>query len=62
MAKVMRKELKRRNVDKLTCIWSDEQRSGEVLSSNGRNAPASISFVPSCVGLMIASYVIKELR
>lgn len=62
MAKVMRKELKRRNVDKLTCIWSDEKRSGEVLSSNGRNAPASISFVPSCVGLMIASYVIKELR
>lgn len=62
MAKVMRKELKRRNVDKLTCIWSDEQRSGEVLSANGRNAPASISFVPSCVGLMIASYVIKELR
>ena len=62
MAKVMRKELKRRNVNKLTCIWSDEKRSGEVLSANGRNAPASISFVPSCVGLMIASYVIQELR
>ncbi len=62
MAKVMRKELKKRNVDKLTCIWSDEKRSGEVLSSNGRHAPSSISFVPSCVGLMIASYVIKELR
>ena len=62
MAKVMRKELKIRNVNKLTCIWSDEKRSGEVLSANGRNAPASISFVPSCVGLMIASYVIQELR
>lgn len=62
MAKVMRKELKRRNVNKLTCIWSDEKRSGEVLSANGRNAPASNSFVPSCVGLMIASYVIQELR
>ncbi|WP_297810633.1 tRNA threonylcarbamoyladenosine dehydratase [uncultured Finegoldia sp.] len=62
MARVMRKELKNRNIDKLTCIWSDEKRSGTVVSSNGRNAPASISFVPSCVGLMIASYVINELR
>ena len=62
MARVMRKELKNRNIDKLTCIWSDEKRTGTVVSSNGRNAPASISFVPSCVGLMIASYVINELR
>lgn len=62
MARVMRKELKNRNINKLTCIWSDEKRTGTVVSSNGRNAPASISFVPSCVGLMIASYVINELR
>lgn len=56
LAKVMRKELKQRNIDCLKVIYSKE----EPLKQNSR-IPASISFVPSVAGLIISGEVVKEL-
>lgn len=55
LARVMRKELRNRGIDKLTVLYSKEQP----LKSGG-SVPASISYVPSTAGLTIAGYIIKE--
>lgn len=56
LAKVMRKELKERNVKRLTVLYSKE----EPININNERLPASISFTPSIAGLRIAEYVIKK--
>ena len=67
LARVMRVELKKRGITKLDVLWSDEMPvktpDGEtpVIKADGRNAPGSISFVPSVGGLIIASHVVKEI-
>lgn len=62
LARVMRTELKKRNVKKLKVVYSKEQPKNAVAdSSNGRHAPGSSAFVPSVAGLIIASEVIKDL-
>lgn len=64
LAKVMRKELKKRNIKKLKVIYSRE----EPIKPNVEEKldirtviPGSISFVPSVAGLIIASEVVKDL-
>ncbi len=64
LCKVMRYELKKRGVKKLTVVWSDEtpippQSLGE--SKGSHPAPASMVFVPATAGMLAASYVIKKL-
>ena len=63
LAKVMRRELKKRRIDHLKVVYSKEERKcfGVTDSESGKLSPASISFVPSVVGLIIASEVIKDL-
>lgn len=61
LAKVMRYELKRKGIKKLKVLFSDEQPKKTAVSENGRHIPASISFVPSAAGLMIAGEVIRDL-
>lgn len=56
LAKVVRKELRNRGVRGVKVLYSEE----EPLKS-GNRTPASISFVPSCAGLIIAGEVIKDL-
>lgn len=56
LAKVMRRELKARGITNIDALWSDEQPF-----KNGERTPASISFVPSSAGLMIAGHVIKKI-
>lgn len=56
LAKVVRKELRNRGVCGVKVLYSEE----EPLKS-GNRTPASISFVPSCAGLIIAGEVIKDL-
>ena len=56
LAKVMRKELKKRNIPHLKVVYSKE----EPIATNTRT-PASISFVPSVAGLIIAGEVIKDI-
>ncbi len=62
LAKVMRKELKAREIEKLKVVYSKEEPLKISKSiSNERKIPASISFVPSVAGLIIASEVVKDL-
>lgn len=56
LAKVMRKELRDRGIDDLKVVYSKEPP----IKVN-QQTPGSIAFVPSVVGLIIASEVIKDL-
>lgn len=56
LAKVMRKELKKLNINSLTVLYSEEEPIKTDLK-----VPASISFVPSVAGLLIAEKVVKDL-
>ena len=63
LAKVMRRELKKRGVDKLKVVYSEEEAKSKGIEGekNGKPAPASISFVPPVAGLILAGEVIKDL-
>ena len=63
LARVMRRELKKRGIDHVKVVYSKEEplSSGEVNEETGKAIPASISFVPSVAGLIIAGEVIKDL-
>ncbi|MBR7111231.1 MAG: tRNA threonylcarbamoyladenosine dehydratase [Clostridia bacterium] len=55
LAKVMRKELKERNVTGVKVLYSEEEPVKK------ERIPASISFVPSVAGLIICGEVIKDI-
>lgn len=62
LAKVMRKELKARGIKKLKVVYSKEEPIKIDSGNNkGKRIPASISFVPSVAGLIIAGEVIKDI-
>lgn len=66
LAKVMRRELKKRGVKKLKVVYSDELSIKPAINDeedNGRrkSTPGSISFVPGVAGLIIGGEVIKDL-
>ena len=60
LAKVMRKELRKRNIDSLKVVYSKEEPIKNDYMENQR-VPGSISFVPSVAGLIIAGEVIKDI-
>lgn len=60
LAKVMRKELKKRNIKNLKVVYSKEEPKTQIENQEKRT-PASISFVPSVAGLIIASEVVKDI-
>ena len=59
LAKVLRKELKDRGIKDLTVVYSEEEPKTPF--GEDKRTPASISFVPSVAGLILASKVIKDL-
>ena len=63
LARVVRRELKKRGVEHVKVVYSKEEpiTSGNVDEQTGKSIPASISFVPSVAGLIIAGEVIKDL-
>ena len=66
LARVMRAECKKRGIKKLKVVYSKEQPTRPVSkvdpdNPNRRDTPASISFVPSVVGLIIAGEVVKDI-
>lgn len=66
LAKVMRHELRKRNVRKLKVVYSTEEALTPIeqvseLKNGLKIIPGSISFIPSTCGLIIASEVIKDL-
>lgn len=60
LARVMRRELKKRGVDSLKVLYSKEEPKTQDTVKE-KCAPASIAFVPSVAGLIIAGEVIKDL-
>ena len=66
LAKVMRRELKKRGVKRLKVVYSAEKPVlpvGESAETNsGRRAlPGSVAYVPSVAGMILASEVVKDL-
>lgn len=66
LAKVMRRELKQRGINKLKVVYSKEPpltpiEGSETPAPGRRQTPGSTAFVPSVVGLIIAGEVIKDL-
>ena len=58
LAKVMRKELKKRGINDLKVLYSKEEPIKHDVESR---TPASISFVPSVAGMIMAGEVIKDI-
>jgi len=68
LARVMRRELKKRGVDGCKVVYSTEEAKkpkSELLSeeeaAGRREVPGSVSFVPSAAGLVAAGEVVREL-
>ena len=69
LAKVIRVELRKRGIDHLKVIYSKEkpvpinidQPGVELKEKSGRPAPGSNAFVPSTMGLIMASVIIRDL-
>ncbi len=65
LARIMRRELRKRGIEILTVVWSDEKpliKGGDMpVDKTGKKVPASVSFVPSAAGLLMASHVINTL-
>ncbi len=65
LAKVMRKELRARKIEKLKVVYSKEEpiKFNEVTEkcTTRNQVPGSVSFVPSVAGLIIAGEVIKDI-
>ena len=66
LARVMRRELRRRGVERLKVVYSREEplspKSAEELpEASRRSVPGSTAFVPAAAGLIIAAEVVKDL-
>ena len=67
LARVMRRELKKRGIDRLKVVYSKEEPlaprfdSAADTDSRRRSTPGSIAFVPSAAGLILAGEVIKDI-
>lgn len=69
LARIMRKECRKRGIDSLKVVYSEEEPLSPTLSEGereempeGRRAlPGSVAFVPAVAGLIIAGEVIKDL-
>ena len=65
LARIMRRELRARGIEHHTVLFSEElPQKPEALEApppGRRTIPGSVSWVPSCAGLMLAGHVVKEL-
>ncbi len=66
LARVVRRELRSRGIHHHRVVWSPElpavtDQSGEAPPPGRRSVPASVSWVPSCAGLMMAGDVVMTL-
>ena len=65
LARIMRKECRKRGIDSLKVVWSEEaplapEDAGEN-DPGRRSTPGSVAWVPSVAGLILAGEVIKDL-
>ena len=60
LARVMRKKLKEKGIDKVKVVYSKETPCCGA-SEEGKIVPASLAFVPPAAGVLLASEVVKDL-
>ncbi len=61
LARVMRRELKKRDIHHLPVVWSPEVPQPTKLFEDGKPIPGSVSFVPPAAGLLMASKIIRDI-
>lgn len=62
LARVMRRELKKRGVAQLETVYSTEVPAKTIVDdSHGRHSPGSSPFVPPAAGYLMASVVVRRL-
>lgn len=64
LAKVMRRELKKRGIGDVKVVYSKEEALKPLISEiqeNGKQTPGSIAFVPSAAGLLIAGEIVRDI-
>lgn len=65
LARIMRKELRSRGIEHHMALWSAEPPATpialETPPPGRRSIPSSVSWVPSCAGLMLAGFVVQAL-
>lgn len=62
LARVMRKELKKRGIEGVKVVYSKEEpKPPQVGESTAEKTVGSVAFVPSVAGLIVASETVKEL-
>lgn len=62
LARVMRRELKKRGIEKQTVLFSTEEaKKAAIDSEGGRHAPGSISFVPPVAGYLLAGKCVRDI-
>lgn len=65
LARVMRRELKKRGIERLKVVYSTEEAMTPKrqirAEDSGKVIPGSMAFVPGAAGLLLASEVVKDL-
>ncbi len=62
LAKIMRRELGARGIKHLTVVYSEEKpQPSKLPSEHGKHTPASLSFVPPAMGLIMAGKIVRDL-
>jgi tRNA A37 threonylcarbamoyladenosine dehydratase len=63
LARAMRTALRHAGISHVEVLWSDElpHTAENVPTENGKSIPASVAFVPSAAGLIMAGHVIRKL-
>lgn len=61
LARVMRRELKKRDVEALTVVYSDEKSYVKAYDESGKPLTASNAFVPATAGILMASHIVYSL-
>mgnify|MGYP000076577911 CR=1 FL=1 len=68
LARVMRRELKKRGIEGVKAVWSAEEartplpaEEEDKKGTAGRPTPGSMAFVPGAAGLALAAEVVKDL-
>lgn len=62
LAKIMRRELGARGIKHLTVVYSEEKpQPSRLPAEHGKHTPASLSFVPPVMGLIMAGKIVRDL-